>query len=189
MRRSHDDRRNDLDPPISEPGAPPCAWPGCAAVGEFRAPRSRESLRDYQWLCREHIREFNRSWDYFRGMSTADIDRHRREDVVWHRPTWRCSAAGHGPHIHDPLGILQGRVDFEPAPGPSEPRRFEPKTERMLERLGLNARAELDDVKRRYKDLAKRHHPDLRGGDRAAEEQLKLINEAYTYLLHCGEFA
>jgi DnaJ-domain-containing protein 1 len=122
-------------------------------------------------------------------MSTADIDRHRREDVVWHRQTWRYSVQGVGPAIHDPLGILRGRVDVEPPPGPSEPRRFETKTERMLKRLGLDGRAELDDVKRRYKDLAKRNHPDLHGGDRAAEERLKLINEAYTYLLHCGEFA
>jgi len=39
------------------------------------------------------------------------------------------------------------------------------------------------ELKRRYKNLAKEHHPDLHGGDKAAEERLKLINEAYTFLL------
>ena len=121
-------------------------------------------------------------------MSPDDIDRHRRDDTVWHRPTWRCSVKGCGPALHDPLGILGdwARDDADPA---RRAPRFEAKTQRMLERLGLDAGAEIADVKRRYKDLAKRHHPDLRGGDRAAEERLKLINEAYTYLLHCGEFA
>ena len=34
-------------------------------------------------------------------------------------------------------------------------------------------------VKTRYKELAKRHHPDANGGDKAAEERLKTINIAY----------
>ena len=34
-------------------------------------------------------------------------------------------------------------------------------------------------MKTRYKELAKRHHPDANGGDRDAEERLKTINLAY----------
>jgi DnaJ-domain-containing protein 1 len=190
MRQRRDERRPDLDPPTASAAPRPCAWPGCDAEGEYRAPRSRDALRDYQWLCLAHIREFNRQWDYFQGMSEREIDRHRREDTVWHRPTWRYSVRGLGPEIHDPLGIL-GELGPDATCEREAPprRRYESKTERMLERLGLDGRAALDDVKRRYKILAKRHHPDLRGGDRAAEERLKLINEAYTYLLHCGELA
>lgn len=189
MRRNRDERRTDLDPPLPGPAPRACAWPDCDRVGEFRAPRSRDSLRDYQWLCLEHVRAFNREWDYFKDMSAGEIDRHRREDTVWHRPTWRCSVKGFGPYIHDPLGILGEHVDLDTGPSDAAMRRFEPRTERMLQRLGLDGRAELADVKQRYKVLAKRHHPDLHGGDRAAEERLKLINEAYTYLLHCGELA
>jgi curved DNA-binding protein CbpA len=37
----------------------------------------------------------------------------------------------------------------------------------------------LDVVKSRYKELAKRHHPDANGGSRDAEERLKTINLAY----------
>jgi len=40
----------------------------------------------------------------------------------------------------------------------------------------------LDELKTRYKVLAKKHHPDLNGGDKASEERLKLVIEAYTYL-------
>jgi curved DNA-binding protein CbpA len=45
--------------------------------------------------------------------------------------------------------------------------------------LGLQWPVSLDDVKARYKELAKRHHPDANGGDRKAEERLKTINLAY----------
>jgi curved DNA-binding protein CbpA len=37
-------------------------------------------------------------------------------------------------------------------------------------------------LKSRYKELVKAHHPDAHGGDRAAEERLKVINQAYTTL-------
>src|SRR5579883_2904923 len=36
--------------------------------------------------------------------------------------------------------------------------------------------------KARYKVLVKQHHPDTHGGDKAAEEKLKLINQAYATL-------
>jgi curved DNA-binding protein CbpA len=40
----------------------------------------------------------------------------------------------------------------------------------------------MDAIKTRYKELAKRHHPDANGGDRSSEERLKVINLAYATL-------
>ena len=37
-------------------------------------------------------------------------------------------------------------------------------------------------LKARYKMLVKEHHPDAHGGDKAAEEKLKIINQAYATL-------
>jgi curved DNA-binding protein CbpA len=48
--------------------------------------------------------------------------------------------------------------------------------------LGLSWPTTLDEVKTRYKELAKRHHPDANGGSRDAEERLKTINLAYATL-------
>ncbi len=189
MARHRSERSTDLDAAAPPASAPVCAWPGCDAPAPFRAPRSRDCLRDYQWLCLEHVREFNRTWDYFQGMSSGEIDQHRREDVVWHRPTWRAAAGVAMPRVDDPLGALDERFEFAGADASRPPRRVTAETERMLKRLGLDATAALAEVKDRYKALAKRFHPDLHGGDRFAEERLKLINEAYTYLLHCGELA
>jgi molecular chaperone DnaJ len=50
------------------------------------------------------------------------------------------------------------------------------------ETLGLNRKARLADIKRAYRRLARRHHPDLNPGDRRAEEMFKAINEAYSVL-------
>ena len=54
-----------------------------------------------------------------------------------------------------------------------------PELREPLATLGLSWPTTLDAVKARYKELAKRHHPDANGGDRAAEERLKTINLAY----------
>jgi len=37
-------------------------------------------------------------------------------------------------------------------------------------------------LKARYKMLVKEHHPDAHGGDKEAEEKLKIINQAYATL-------
>jgi diguanylate cyclase (GGDEF)-like protein len=48
-----------------------------------------------------------------------------------------------------------------------------------LATLGLSWPITQEAVKSRYKELAKRNHPDANGGNRAAEERLKTINLAY----------
>ncbi|HVO13870.1 MAG TPA: DnaJ domain-containing protein [Alphaproteobacteria bacterium] len=45
-----------------------------------------------------------------------------------------------------------------------------------------------DEVKARYKGLAKQLHPDANGGDKLAEERLKLVNQAYGTLKHSALF-
>ena len=51
-----------------------------------------------------------------------------------------------------------------------------------LATLGLSWPVTMTEVKSRYRELAKRHHPDANSGDRAAEERLKVINLAYAAL-------
>jgi DnaJ-domain-containing protein 1 len=152
-----------------------CEWPGCTAAGEYRAPRSRTELRRWQFLCLEHVRAFNAAWDFFKGMTPEEIERHRRDDVTWHRPSWRFGV--NGPRIVDPLGLLGD----EPPPRP--PPRQRSQAEQAMDTLGLEAGFTLIELRRRYRELVKRHHPDLHGGDRAKEERLKAINAAYTWLL------
>ena len=54
--------------------------------------------------------------------------------------------------------------------------------------MNLETTASLQDIKMRYKQLVKRYHPDANGGDKAAEERFKSINEAYSFLRSNGAF-
>ncbi|HEX8373818.1 MAG TPA: J domain-containing protein [Geminicoccaceae bacterium] len=161
-----------------------CAWPGCEAEGTYRAPLSREHLREYQFLCLEHVREFNRRWDYFSGMNRDQIERHQKADTTWHRPTWHFGTmpgdAPGGEGWGDPFGLFEEerRARRRQAPPP----RPLTKAQRMMAVLDLDDGFTFDELRARYKALAKKHHPDLNGGDKASEERLKLVIEAYTYL-------
>src|SRR6476646_4765774 len=44
--------------------------------------------------------------------------------------------------------------------------------------LGLDKKATDADIKKAYRRLARKHHPDLNPGDKAAEAKFKEINEA-----------
>ncbi|MGE3179776.1 MAG: J domain-containing protein, partial [Vicinamibacterales bacterium] len=48
--------------------------------------------------------------------------------------------------------------------------------------LGLGRNASLTDIKRAYRRLARRFHPDINPGDREAEAQFRRIAEAYETL-------
>ncbi|MFB3819168.1 MAG: DnaJ domain-containing protein, partial [Candidatus Methylomirabilales bacterium] len=48
--------------------------------------------------------------------------------------------------------------------------------------LGLTRGASTADVKRAYRKLARKHHPDVNPGDKAAEAKFKEITEAYEVL-------
>jgi curved DNA-binding protein CbpA len=42
------------------------------------------------------------------------------------------------------------------------------------------------EIKARFKELVKRHHPDTHGGDRSFEERLRAVIQAYNYLKSAG---
>lgn len=170
-----------------DPAAPgrSCDSPGCEAMGEYRAPKSRRNLSDYWWFCLEHVRAYNAGWDFYKGMSPGEIEAQVRADTAWQRPSWPLgrlgrTAAWDEELVRDPLNLLAaGRIKRGPqtmAEGPP------PELREPLATLGLPWPTTLDAVKTRYKELAKQHHPDMHGGDRAAEERLKTINLAYAAL-------
>src|SRR5581483_10583649 len=48
--------------------------------------------------------------------------------------------------------------------------------------LGVDRNADAKAVKQAYRRLARKHHPDMNPGNRAAAERFKEINEAYEVL-------
>lgn len=155
--------------------------PDCEEAGEFRAPKSRTSLNDYHWFCLDHVRAYNAGWDYYKGMSPAEVEAQVRADTSWQRPSWPLGSLGHAAWdddaLKDPLRILAS-AGVNQAKRP-DPHKVPTELKEPLATLGLPWPTTIDAVKTRYKELAKRHHPDANGGSRDAEERLKTINLAY----------
>lgn len=171
-----------------------CEHPDCTEPGLYRAPKSRQTLTDYFWFCLEHVRDYNRAWNYYAGMDEGEVEAHIRNDTVWQRPTWplgswhsfrqrqRESAA----RFRDPFGFF--RDEKQPSEGSPESRRLPLAERQALSVLELSPPVTRADIKLRYKGLVKQLHPDANGGDKEAEERLKLINQAYSTLKHSPLF-
>jgi hypothetical protein len=195
---------------VDEPlGDRACDWPECEGHGEHRAPKDRDNLRDYLWFCLDHVRDYNKSWNYFKGMDTNEYTAMAWSTAKWDRPTWPigtgngAASAGNGTmnaanqanHIREAANV------FRSAPSPdvdsledyievSARRRLGPEERDALKVLDLKSTATLQDVKKRFKQLVKRFHPDANGGSNSqtkesekAQEQLRLVIAAYAHLV------
>lgn len=167
-----------------DPDAPgrTCDVEGCEAPGEYRAPRSRRALREWRWFCLEHVRAYNAAWDYYRGMGPGEIEAELRSDVAWRRPTWPLGRLG-GSDWRSAIGLEEQLAALADRASGVRPSKAVPaELAAHLAALELGWPVTLEAVKARYKELAKRHHPDANGGDAGASERFKAINLAYAAL-------
>ncbi len=170
-----------------------CDWPGCTETGEFKAPKSRQALNEYHWFCLMHIRAYNKSWNYYAGMSDQEVEADRRRDTVWRRPSWPLGGDAEGefrfgpdgPEFSDPFGFFAEDGEARPGGngGAEDTGGAQASHRAALAVFALKHPATAETVKARYKELVKRHHPDANGGAKSAEEKLKEINEAYHTLM------
>ena len=72
----------------------------------------------------------------------------------------------------------------EDGSGPA--RRLKPLELKSLEALDLAEGVDRVQIKARFKELVKRHHPDANGGDKRSENRLREIIQAYNYLKQAG---
>jgi len=71
-----------------------CEWPGCKNPGQHPAPRGRGREGEYFNFCTVHVREYNKSYNYFNGMSDKDVAAFQKANLTGHRPTWGMSTNG-----------------------------------------------------------------------------------------------
>src|SRR5450432_2162932 len=50
------------------------------------------------------------------------------------------------------------------------------------ETLGVPRKADADDIRKAYRKLARKYHPDLNPGDKSSEDRFKNVQEAYDVL-------
>src|SRR5437588_572988 len=56
------------------------------------------------------------------------------------------------------------------------------KFQDYYETLGVSRTASEDEIKKAFRKLARKHHPDVNPNDKSAEEKFKQLNEAYEVL-------
>lgn len=186
--------------PEADAHAPRCQWDGCDQPGLHRAPVGRHREGEYFRFCFEHVRQYNKNYNYFSGLKDSEIARFQKEALTGHRPTWKVGSIGSGRpaadfapfrsghaayyrRLGDPFNLFGGeRAETRSA----HVRRLRPLEAKALETLGLDAKATGADIKARYKTLVKRHHPDANGGDRGSEARLREVLQAYRLLKQAG---
>lgn len=182
------------------PAEPTCQWDGCDRPGLHRAPVGRNAENQYFLFCFEHVREYNKGYNYFSGLSDNEIARYQKEAITGHRPTWtvgvnkaarsaplqstaRSGSAASQARMKDPFGFVSGARSGGPR---AQPRKLKSLEAKAFDTLGLAEGATATDIKTRYKELVKKHHPDANGGDRGSEERFRAVIQAYQLLKQAG---
>ena len=159
-----------------KPDKIPCDYPDCEQEGTCRAPKDR-TLSEYYMFCPHHAKIYNENWDYCADMTPEEIEENLRADVTWQRPTWSFSGKY---NIKDPLNILKG-FDFGGV-ADTAAASFDEKEKEALGVLNLPYPIDFEKVKNRYRELAKKYHPDRNNGNKEMEKMFKKIAQSYAYL-------
>ena len=183
-----------------EDDLPRCAWKGCDQPGAHKAPKGPDQSGYYQF-CVTHVREYNKNYNFFSEMNDEEIQK-VVTDRTGGRPTWDMgvnkvgkdatelpSTAGRKKKNHDPSNVFRRyeRMQGKSAgPNRSSDRKILEADKKALEMLDVAPTSGPDEIKKAYKDLVKKHHPDINGGDKSSEERLRNIVTAYNHLKSKG---
>lgn len=180
-----------------------CEWEGCDKKAAHKAPKGRDREGEFLHFCTAHIREYNKSYNYFSGMDDDSIATYQKASSTGHRPTWQMSSNSWGsrtktasggvpgskPWLHrakDQHGVYPGGAGGSASPEMRHQRKLKRLEKQSMDKLGLADNATSKEIKAKYKQLVKIHHPDANGGDRSSEDRLREIIQAYNFLKSAG---
>ena len=155
-----------------------CEWHNCEKKGEYKAPTSREKLRVFRFFCLKHIKEYNKAWDYFKGRTSDEIYDEVSNDPYWHRKT---SKKVNKFKIEDRLNLFdynkkKCELNF------NKYKSIDSKFESSLQILDIQKFCNINQLKKQYKKMVKKFHPDLNGS--GSNEKIIKLNEAYSSIIN-----
>ena len=166
-----------------------CDSPKCNEKGEYRAPKSRVMLNKYFFFCLDHIKEYNKSWDFYKGMSVEQIENSMRNDTFWDRPSWPLKNSfknifdEFNEYVEDFVKNDDDKINDKYFKNKIIDESLTIDEAKALKELDLKMPISLEKIKKNYKKLVKIFHPDVNGNNKDAEEKFKQINESYKLLL------
>ncbi len=160
-----------------------CEWDKCSKTGMYKAPVEKDNSRKFRLFCLEHIKIFNKNWNYFSDMNENEIEYFIKSDLTWHKPTKSFGSSENffnilwGNALEDKFNIFKNsnHKDFKKT-NLSEKDRY------ALEILGLKCETKWFDIQKKFKTLVKKYHPDKNHGSKKYEDILKKVTLAYSQL-------
>jgi len=161
-----------------------CDWENCKEKGKFKAPIEKDNSKNYRWLCQEHIKLFNKNWNYFEGMSQNEIETFLKSDITWHRPTQKF---GSSDNFFNILwnNVLNDKFVFfnqEKIVSNLNNKKLSEKDKDAFRIMDLDLNSNWSIVQTKFKTLVKKFHPDRNAGNKEFEDKLKKITLAYSHL-------
>ena len=160
-----------------------CEWESCNNEGEFKAPTEKDNSKNYKLLCEEHIKLFNKSWNYFEGMSQNQIEIFLKSDLTWHRPTQKFGSSDNY------FNILWNNTLSDKFKIFNDDEKTYINKNKLCEKdkdafriMDLELGSDWPTIQKKFKTLVKKFHPDRNSGNKEFEDKLKKITLAYSHL-------
>ena len=161
-----------------------CEWSNCKENGEFKAPLEKDNSKSYRWLCEDHIKLFNKNWNYFDGMDQNEIENFIKSDLTWHRPTQKFGSSDNffsilwNNALSDNFNFFKQEKVINSFGG----NKLSEKDKDAFKIMELEINAGWPIIQKKFKTLVKKLHPDRNAGNKEFENKLKKITLAYSHL-------
>lgn len=167
-----------------------CDHENCYETGKYKAPKSRSNLKSYYYFCINHVKEYNKSWDFYKGLSIDEMELSLRKDIVWDRPSWPLNGNPNNileqikSFLNSDYSLFEKERDFQNFVNNTViDQDLTSEEQKSLDVLGLRIPINVEKIKKAYKKLVKKFHPDVNKENKDAEKIFKEVNHAYKILL------
>ena len=160
-----------------------CDWSNCKENGAYKATVEKDNSKKYRLFCLEHIKIFNKKWNYFSDMNDQEIEYFIKSDLTWHKST---KSFGSSENFFNILwnNALEDKLNIFKSANFKEFKKTNlSNTDRdALDIMELNYEVKWEEVQKTFKTLVKKYHPDKNHGNKEFEDKLKKITLAYSQL-------
>jgi len=167
-----------------------CDHTNCSEIGKYKAPKSRLNLKSYYLFCLNHVKEYNKSWDFYKGLSVDEIELSLRKDILWGRPSWPLNGNPNNilnqikSFLNNDYSLLEKEKDLRNFfKNKIIDKDLTYQEQKSMDVLSLKMPINVEKIKKTYKKLVKIFHPDVNKDNKDAERIFKEVNQAYRILL------
>ena len=161
-----------------------CDWKNCKEIGAYKAPIEKDNSKKYRLLCLNHIKIFNKSWNYFENMNDQEIEFFIKSDLTWHKSTKTFGSSDNFFNIlwNNALNVKFNFFKQEKNTHSLNEKKLSEKDMDAFKIMGLELNANWPIIQKKFKTLVKKFHPDKNSGNKQFEDKLKKITLAYSHL-------